>query len=76
MLDPEQQQKRLLTCGNSILQGTHRKELEEELVQCQGQSTEVNARTAELYSEQGNSHVTEHMVIDEIIQCKSLHNTQ
>ena len=31
---------------------------------------EVNARTVELYSEQGNADLTQLMVIDERIRCK------
>ena len=58
LLYPSQQQKRLnliRNCLNSILQALRRKELEK--------GTEVDARTAELYSEHGNTDITELAVI-------------
>ena len=44
------------------MQVPHSRDLEEELLQYQVKGTEVNTRTPELYSEQGNT--------DEMIQCK------
>ena len=52
-----------------ILQTPHRKEHEEELIQYQVKGTEVKARTGELYSEQGNTDLSELTVIDAMIQC-------
>ena len=45
-------------------------ELENKQVQYQEKCTEVDGRTAELYSKQGNIDITEFVVIDEITQCK------
>ena len=39
-------------------------ELPKEMHQCQERGTEVNERTAELYCEQCNTHITELMIID------------
>ena len=57
-------------CVDSILQAPHRKELEDELLRYQKRSTEVDARTAELYSNQGNTDITELELIDETTQCE------
>ena len=53
-------------CSDSILHLLPREELEEELLQDHEKGIEVNARTAELYSKQGNTDITE---IDETTQC-------
>ena len=78
--DPDQQQKRLDLIKkyfNFFVQAPHRKELEEELFRYQERKyMEVNSRTAKLYSEQGNANISEHMVIDEMIQCKVCQKTQ
>ena len=75
LLDPDQQQKRLGIKGNCVhsISTKHltEKELEGELNQCQEKDTEVNVRTAESYSEQGNTGLTELTVIDEMTQCKA-----
>ena len=57
-------------CVNSIFQGPHRKEFEKQLLQFQEKGTEVDARTAEVYSEQGSTDISEHEVIDETTQCE------
>ena len=49
---------------HSILQIPHRNKLTKQL-QYQGKGTEVDARTVELYSKQGNSDIPELIVIDE-----------
>ena len=54
---------------DSTLKALHRKEVEKEPFLCQGTGTEVDARTAELYSREGNTDITELMVIDETTQC-------
>ena len=60
------------SCVNSILNPLlHRNEIEEELLQYQGKRTEVNARTAEMLSEQGNSDLTELVVIGVTTQCEA-----
>ena len=51
---------------------SHSNEFEEELLQYQENGIEVSARTAELYSEQGNTDLSEFMVIDEMISVQSL----
>ena len=66
LLDPDQQQKRLdfiRNRVNSIAKVPHKKELEEELLQCHEKGTEVNAPTAELYREQRHTDLTELVVI-------------
>ena len=40
------------------------------MLQYQVKGTEVNRRTAELCSEQGNTDLSEIMAIDEMMQCK------
>ena len=70
--DQDQQQKRIdliRKCVNSILQSPHRRKFKEELLQCQRKDTEVNERTAELHSKQGDIGTTELVVIDETTQC-------
>ena len=47
------------------------KELEDDLLQCPRKDTDVNERTAELYSKQGNKDVTELAVFDETTQCET-----
>ena len=49
-----------------FLNGLHLEELDEELNHHQIQGTKINIRTVELYSEQGNTDLTEPMVADEI----------
>ena len=44
-------------------------ELTKELLQNQTQGTDIYERTAGLYSEQGNTDISELMVIDEMTQC-------
>ena len=53
------------------LQAPHRKELEEDLLQCQRKDTEVNERIVEMYSELVNTDITELVVIDESSQCET-----
>ena len=53
-----------------LLQTPYRNELENKQVQYQEEGTEVDARTAELYSKQGNIDITEFVVIDETKQCE------
>ena len=72
LLDSDQTQKRhnhTRNCVNSILQAPHRQKHEEELLECQEKDTQVNKRTAELYSEQRDTDITELVVIDET-QCE------
>ena len=69
LLDQGQQQKRLnliRNCVSSILQAPHTQEMDKIICQYQDKGTEVNARTAELYSKQGNIDITELVVIDTI----------
>ena len=71
LLDPDQTPKRLgliSNCVNCIVQAPHTKELEEYLLQCQRKDAEVNERTADLYSKQGHTDITELAVIDETTQ--------
>ena len=73
LFDSDKKQKSLdllRKCVTSIPQALRRKELEEELLQCQDKDAEVNERTAELYSKQGNSDITELLIFDDILQCK------
>ena len=61
LLDPDQHRKRLrlnMNCANSISPAFHEDEPEKELLQYQIQGTEVDERTAELHSKQGNTDVT------------------
>ena len=60
-----------MSCVDCILQSPNRDELTKELVQYQEIDTEVHKRTAELYSEQGHTDITEIMIIDETTQCKN-----
>ena len=74
LLHPDQKPKTLDLIRNfvdSILQAPNRKELEENLLQCQSKDTEVNERTAELYSKQRNTDITELVVIHETTQCET-----
>ena len=50
-------------CVNFILQSPNKDELTQKLRKYQDKSTEVDERTAELYSEQGNAHITELIAI-------------
>ena len=73
LLDPYQKTERfhiVRKCVSSILQAPHRKGLEEDVLQCQRKATEANERTAELYSEQGNTAAAELVVNDETTQCE------
>ena len=68
LLDQDQQLKRFHVVRNdvnSIGKDPRRQELEEGLFQYQEEGTEVDERTAELYSKQGNAD------IDETTQCKN-----
>ena len=79
LLDPDQKQKKLdliRHCVDSILHALHRKELEAEQYQCQRKFLEVNESTAGLYSKQGNTDFSEHMVVDEMIQFEVCKKTQ
>ena len=69
-----QQQKGLdliRNCVRSSLPALGRKEVEEEPLQCQRKDKEVNERTAELHSKDGNTDTTELVVIDETTQCET-----
>ena len=46
------------------------KSWKKELPQYQQMGTEVDARTVELYSKQGNTDIKEHLIIDEMTQCE------
>ena len=58
-------------CVNFISQSPTKDEITNELLQFQEKGTEVDERTAELYSLQGNIDITEVVVVDEMTQCKT-----
>ena len=66
----------MMNLVNSMFEALHIKEVEEELLQHQEQGTEVDARTAELHSKQGNTDITELVVIDETDAVRKLLRTQ
>ena len=73
MPDQDQFQVRLnlqRCCVNWILQSPNNDELTRDMLRSQEKGTEVDKRTAELYSEQGNIDITEIVVIDETMQCE------
>ena len=78
LLDQDQQQKRLdiiESFVNFFMQSPNKDELTKELLQYQQEGTEVDERTAELYSTFGNTDI---MIIDEMTQfeaCKE-HNAK
>ena len=65
LLDSDQKQKRLdliKNCLHSIQHALHRKEFEKEL--------RYGSEHTQIYSAQGNTDLSQLMVIDEMIQCK------
>ena len=81
LLDQDQQQKRfdlIRSCVNFLMQSPTKDEVTKEPLQHLEKGTDVDERTAELYSKQGIADVTELMVIDETTQCEVCegHNTK
>ena len=74
MLDQDQQQIRLdliSSCVNFVLQSPNKDEPKKELLQYLEKGTEEDECTAELYNKQGNTDITELVLIDEMTQCEA-----
>ena len=58
------------SCVSSTLQSSNEDEPTTEQVQYQDKVTEVDERTPDLHSKQGNTDITDLVVVDEVTQCE------